>query len=190
MHVAICAGAKSGESVTELEAEELYDLLVDEIAARQSDVDGLVDWNDFLNAVSAEIALGKPVPVRLKLRREQVIQDPVAGERRAEGTSRGDFIQRQEFTPREKLLILLESLGLTMVAPPLMAQRILGTLNALSAEADVAAFRLADDLTPSPQRLVALSEVDEAVEQAKALRNILEKIREDALGDSSSVKGS
>jgi hypothetical protein len=161
--------------LTEDEAAELYDKLLIELRKRR-DVDKPSEPDDFLRAIEAEIEAGKPVQVTLRVRSEGSVDDPIAGSSRKVETSSGEFIQRQEYSPREKLEILVNGLNLTAIAPPLLARRFAATIEQLSDPRHFDVLRFGDDQTVDPRRNLAKTSIAAEVAVTSTLRNILEEV--------------
>ena len=159
--------------MTEAEANELFVRLMSELRSRR-EKSPPVDRDDFLKAIETEIDEGKPVQVRLKVRGEKLVDDPVVGKRQ-EGSSSGEFIQRQEYSPKERLGILVDGLGLATVAPPLMAQRFLNTITSFAQ--DVTDVRMSDDQTVEARRQVQPQQINAANASLAPLRKLLDEVR-------------
>jgi len=168
--------------MTDDEADDLYNKLTTELRGKR-DAELPSERDDFLKAIEAQIDSGKPVPVTLKVRSEKIVPDALTGIRRAESTSSGEFIQRQEYTPREKLEILLNGLELATVVPPLMAQAFIAETSRLSANLASAGIRLGDDQTADPLQSLQITTVGAAVESSRPLRTLIEEIRRELLHD-------
>jgi hypothetical protein len=110
------------------------------------------------------------------MRSSVTVADPIAGSRRPE-TSSGEFIQRQEYSPREKLEILVNGLSLATIAPPLMARRFVATIEQLSDPRQLDGLRLGDDQTIDPRLNLAKASVAAEVEVTATLRTLLEEVR-------------
>lgn len=82
---------------------------------------------DFLQQWRAEIEAGRPIDRKLKVTESPGL-DELAGIPRSRTTSTGEFVGKKDFSPTERLDLLLEALGLSFVAPPMMAARFLDTV--------------------------------------------------------------
>lgn len=82
---------------------------------------------DFLQQWRAEIEAGRPIDRKLKVAESPGL-DELAGVPRARTSSTGEFVGKKDFRPTERLDLLLEALGLSFVAPPMMAARFLETV--------------------------------------------------------------
>jgi hypothetical protein len=169
--------------MTEQEAENLVQLLLKDLSARPELTAGRTPQDDLVNAVQAEIAAGQPVQIKLKVRSDEVIDDPVAGRRRTEGMASGEFIQRRDFTSHEKLKILLEALGLSAIAPPVMANRVIKTLSDLSKDGPVQAVHLANERVPDLSREIAAQEVESAIARSIHLQSLLDGLMKEAIAE-------
>jgi hypothetical protein len=162
--------------MTEQEAEHIYVQLSEylpKVALPDEQRSG------FPTAIQAEIEAGKPVQIRLKVRPDQLIKDPVVGMRSAgsaDSGSRAEFIQRQEFTPKEKLELMVDGLGLARVAPPLMARRIFETIRRVNPVA-ASEVRLSDDRSDVEPKVFRAQEVEEAVGAVGKLQEILFQLK-------------
>lgn len=166
----------NGHSVTEEEAAELVDRLLAELVERSSLDVGRTPQEGLVNAVQAEIAAGVPVQVKLKVKNEQSVDDPIAGARSTEGSARGEFIQRRDYTSLEQLEILVEALRLAAVAPPLMASQLFSTLREFSPPGTVPVVNLVSESVPEQFRAVNAEEVEPAVINSARLRAILDEL--------------
>jgi len=166
--------------MTDDEADDLFGKLATELRGKR-DRELPSERDDFLKAIEAEIDAGKPVPVTLKVRSEKIVPDALKGSRRAEATSSGEFIQRQEYTAKEKLEILLNGLALATVVPPLMAHAFVTETSRLSENVASAGILLGDDQTVDPLQSLQTTSVGAAVQGSLSLRTILEEIRREIL---------
>lgn len=164
--------------LTNDEANKLYEDLRAELRKRR-DEDKLTERDDYLRAIEAEILAGKPVSITLQVRGEKEVTDPVAGKRQTEATSRAEFIQRQEYLPNEKLLILVNGLALATVAPPLMAQKFASTLASLDPNTTNSTLNMGDDQTTDPLLSLSTRSIADAVKSAEALRSLLDELRDE-----------
>ncbi|KQM27900.1 MULTISPECIES: hypothetical protein [unclassified Sphingomonas] len=82
---------------------------------------------DFLQQWRAEIEAGRPIDRKLKVAESPGL-DELAGVPRARTSSTGEFVGKKDYRPTEQLDLLLEALGLSFVAPPMMAARFLETV--------------------------------------------------------------
>jgi hypothetical protein len=82
---------------------------------------------DFLQQWRAEIEAGRPIDRKLKVTESPGL-DVLAGVPRARISSTGEFVGKKDYSPTEQLDLLLEALGLSFVAPPMMAARFLETV--------------------------------------------------------------
>lgn len=169
--------------MTDDEADDLFNRLSSELKDKR-DKDHPSERDDFLKAIEAEINAGKPVPVTLKVSSEKTVPDPLTGRRRAEGTSSGEFIQRQEYTAKEKLRILIDGLALAAVAPPLMAQTFISEMSRLGNNVESGGIRFGDDQTTEPLQSLQMTSINEAVQSTKHLRTLLDEIHREISADS------
>lgn len=162
--------------MTEEEAKQIVEQLLAELAQRHVLSRGRTPQDGLVNAFHAEIAAGLPVQIKLKVKNEEVVDDPIAGTRTTEGSARGEFIQRRDYTSLEQLEILVEALRLAAVAPPLMASRLFSTLREFSPSSSVSAVNFANEAVPDQARTVNWEEVAPAVENSGYLQAILDKL--------------
>jgi hypothetical protein len=171
--------------MTDEEADDLYRRLLSELRRRRDD-EQPEERDDYLRAIEADIDAGKSVQVTLKVRGERTVRDPVAGTRRAEATSSGEFIQRQEYTAKEKLEILIDGLGLATVAPPLMARKVFEIVGQLDENVATRGFQMGDDQTADARRTLNMPSIDAAVAATAALHDLLSEVRHELSDRSSS----
>ncbi|TAJ84855.1 MAG: hypothetical protein EPO10_25785 [Reyranella sp.] len=169
--------------MTDEESDDLLNRLIIELRAKR-EKESPNERDDFLKAIEAEIDAGKPVPVTLKVDTEKIVPDPLLGRRRVEGTTSGEFIQRQEYRAKEKLDILLRGLALATVAPPLMARTFISELSKVSESAASTTIRFGDDQTADPLLALQKETVDAVVQATSTLKDLLEAIRSDISSDS------
>lgn len=162
--------------MTEEEAKQIVEQLLAELAQRPVLSGGRTPQDGLVNAVHAEIAAGLPVQIKLKVKNEEVVDDPIAGARTAEGSARGEFIQRRDYTSLEQLEILLEALRLAAAAPPLMASRLFSTLGEFSPSGSVPVVNFANEAVPDQARAVEREEVAPAVASSERLRASLDEL--------------
>lgn len=164
--------------MTEAEADELFQKLIGLLRSKYAEAPS--DQRDNLvEAIEREIESGKPVPVRLKVRGDKFTDDPIAGGRQAGASSSGEFIQRKEYTAEEKLAILLDGLSLARVAPPLMAQTIIDTIERCSGSETVIEMQMADDQADVARRSIDRQSIQTQVSQTAALEHLLEEVRQE-----------
>ena len=138
---------------------------------------------DLLSEIEAEIEAGKAVPVRLRVPREEIITDPVAGARAASTRGSVEFIERRPFSPQERLDILVESLALAAAGPALMAERIIAVTSEDKTEGheETAApehpIILARDERPGPDRIVHPEALPDETAAARSLLDLLNEVR-------------
>lgn len=162
--------------MTEEEAKQIVEQLLAELAQQYILVGGRTPQDGLVNAVHAEIAAGLPVQVKLKVKSEEVVDDPIVGARTTEGSARGEFIQRRDYTSLEQLEILVAALRLAAVAPPLMASRLFSTLEEFSPSGNIPAVQFANEAVPDQDRVVMRGEVAPAVANSGRLRSILDEL--------------
>ncbi|MGG7579737.1 hypothetical protein [Rhizobium sp. Nf11,1] len=157
------------------EVDALYDELVTILTTRR-DQDELQGDDDYLTPILAEIEAGKAVQIKLKVPGEREIFDPVAG-RRSASTSSADFIQRQEFSGREKLEILLRGVETSVVAPARMAAEINRSLEELDVDEFDGVIRFGNDVVNAPTRTVTPGELITTSMDATTLETLINEIR-------------
>ncbi len=174
--------------MTENEAIDLYEKLLALLRERVGDE--LSDHENYVKAIEAEIAAGKQVAVTLKVRPERIHDVSLFGEEGASTGPRGEFVRPQEYSAKEKLEILVNGVGLALLAPPLMADRFMGTLARLGGKARIDTINLGDDQSRSPVFALALEDISTNTRAGAHLRvlfaEIVDEIRhkEPTLGSS------
>lgn len=171
--------------MTDEEAHDLYHKLLGELSKRH-EAEVTTERDDYLKAIQAEIAAGKPVQVTLRVRGEKTVRDPVVGSRRTEATSSGEFIQRQEYTAKEKLGILIDGLSLAIIAPPLMARAFAAMVTDLNEKAVIPHLQMGNDQTSEPLRLLDTSSIETDVTATAGLLGLLQEVRGELSNQSSS----
>ena len=174
--------------MNENEAGELFEKLLSTLRERREDQKP-DERDDYLKAIEAEIDAGKPVQVKLKLRGETSVNDPVVGGRQSGATSSGEFIQRQDYTAREKLAILVNGLALATIAPPLMARKFVEIVAGLSDQGADTRLQMGDDQTNDPRRTIDEQSISIQVEQTAMLGKLLAEVRHALDGRSSPIVG-
>lgn len=164
--------------MTEAEASELFDKLLATLRERRNGLSS-EGRSDFLKAIEAEIDAGKPVQVKLKVRGEKVVSDPVVGVRSSGATASGEFIQRQEYSSVEKLEILVNGLALATVTPPLMAQKFVNILDVHGPGETNIRVRLGDDQADSANYEIDEGYVQDTVHQTAVLKELLAEISQE-----------
>ncbi|OCJ17376.1 hypothetical protein A6U87_00005 [Rhizobium sp. AC44/96] len=157
------------------EVEALYTHLVTILTSRR-DVDELQGRDDYLTPILAEIEAGKAVPIKLKVPGEREIVDPVAG-RRTGSSSSAEFIQRQDFSGREKIEILLRGVEMSVVAPARMAAEINKSLEGLDVDEFDGVLRFGNDVVSTPIRTVTPAELVTTSIEASTLESLINEIR-------------
>lgn len=137
----------------------------------------------FLAQWRAEVEAGRPIDRKVKVA-ESAGADMIAGVARSRITTTGEFVGKAEYRPAEQLDLLLEALGLSYVAPPMMASRFLDAL-----------ARYGDDendkvpgtvsLAPTgeagdPSLQIDRATVDRAIEAVQPLAKLLEELSREA----------
>lgn len=161
-------------SMDEDEVGALYDQLVKIVSSRRDD-DELQGRDDYLTPILAEIEAGKAVQIKLKVPGEREIADPVAG-RRTVSSSSADFIQRQDFSGREKLEILLRGIETSVIAPARMAVEINKSLEELDVEFD-GTMHFGNDVANAPSRTVTSLTLLTTSMDASKLEALISEIR-------------
>lgn len=157
------------------EVDALYDQLVTILTSRR-DEDELQGRDDYLTPILAEIEAGKAVQIKLKVPGEREIVDPVAG-RRTAGSSSADFIQRQDFSGREKLEILLRGIETSVVAPTRMAAEINRSLEELDVDEFDGTLHFGNDVANAPTRTVTPAGLLTTSMDASKLESLISEIR-------------
>ncbi|MGD9479082.1 hypothetical protein [Shinella sp. G-2] len=157
------------------EVEALYDQLVTILMSRK-DTDELQGRDDYLTPILAEIEAGKPVSIKLKVPGEREIVDPVAG-RRPGSSSSAEFIQRQDFSGREKLEILLRGVEMSVVAPVQMAAEIINSLEGLDIDEFDGVLLFGNDVVSAPTRTVTSAELATTLSETSTLEALINEIR-------------
>lgn len=145
------------------------------ILRERREAEELSGRDDYLSAIENVVDAGKEVKVKLSVREEKAGSDPLAGSRISTSSATAEFIQRQPFSGREKLQILLNGLELATVAPT----RMFLTLNqALMGFGEADQFETAnfgEDRTSSPSRTIT---VESFLSSWKSMGNLEELIKE------------
>ena len=120
--------------ISEDEAERLINHIEETVRSFASDpgmrgVIGLVDqWK-------ADVEAGRPIERRLSVRRSSgPVQDDLFDVPPSPSTTSGDFIGKEDYTNVEQLDMLVNSLGLAFLVPPMMSKRLLDTITKYSEE--------------------------------------------------------
>ena len=169
--------------MTEEQAQSLFDSLLS-ILRERSGRDESEGSTGLLREIEEEIAAGKSVQVKLQVRGEKVVDDPVAGPRSAEASGSGEFVQRQEFSSFEKLEILINGIALTYLAPAKMAQTIFRNVNAVTDTSNLEYAIYVSELAQEAQWTVSSKNMSEAIletaqlsESLTAISKELEKVK-------------
>lgn len=142
---------------------------------------------DFLQQWRAEIEAGRPIDRKLKVAESPGL-DELAGVPRARTSSTGEFVGKKDYRPSERLDLLLEVLGLSFVAPPMMADRFLTTVERYrvgEASENPATISLAPmGEVGDPTLQLDRAMIDQAVEALVPLSRVLDELsRETGIRD-------
>lgn len=111
-------------AISDEEVRQVVNAITDALEPQES---GPYAIADFLQQWHAEVAAGRPIDRKLRVAESPGLDEP-ADVPRARTRSTGEFVGKQDFSPTEELDLLLEALGLSFVAPPMMAARFLETV--------------------------------------------------------------
>ena len=161
--------------MTDDEAERLFAALIHVLRQRR-DVEQPSERDNYLAAIETEIDAGKPVAVKLKVRDEKTVSDPVTGTRAAGSSSSADFIQRQEYSGLEKLKILLNGLGLATIAPGEMALRLTTSLRSLGEQSHFKSVKFGNDQTSEHTRVMTLPTMGASFDAMGNLKELFDEI--------------
>lgn len=148
--------------MTEEQAQSLFDSLLG-ILRERSGRDASEGSTGLLREIEEEIAAGKAVQVKLQVRGEKVVDDPIAGQRTAEASGSGEFVQRQEFSSVEKLEILINGVALAYLAPARMAQTIFHNVTAFTDVSELDKAMYVSELTQETQWTVSSKNIEETI---------------------------
>ena len=120
--------------ISEDEADRLIshiEMTVREVASdpRMQGITGLIDqWK-------ADVEAGRPVERKLSVRRSPGLDDLIEASRSSSTTS-GEFVGKEEYSKFEQLDMLVVALYLAFLAPSIMSERLLDTIEKFSGEQD------------------------------------------------------
>ncbi|MBX9829561.1 MAG: hypothetical protein K2Y27_31795 [Xanthobacteraceae bacterium] len=113
-------------AISEDEARRLIATIL-EALARDAEPEGRRAIDDLVAQWHAEIEAGRPVDRKLKVNVSPGL-DVVADVPRSRTVATGEFVGKKDFSQLEQLDLLLEALGLAFVAPQMMANKVIETV--------------------------------------------------------------
>ena len=132
-------------AISEEEAERLIGH-IEETVRRVASDPGMRGITMLIDQWKADVEAGRPVERKLPVRRSPGL-DSLTDTPRSRSTTSGDFVGREEYKNVEQLEMLIVSLGLAFLAPPMMSERLLGT---------IAAYREGKDRDEEPDPVIRL----------------------------------
>ncbi|WP_103174902.1 hypothetical protein [Paracoccus sp. SY] len=160
------------------------ELTVRDVATEQSKA-GIVD---IINQWRSDIEAGRQIERKLTVRQSPGL-DMVAEAPRSRGTSSGEFVGKQDYTPIEQLDMLVAALGIAFIAPKMMAKRFIDAITDFNSidtkgqhEPAVHLVGVGETDEPGPDRQARVSRgsIVQSHEQTVDLAKLLQEISKEA----------